>query len=69
MSLVMLASVGLQPISQAVTGALMKLSLAGLFYSTGILMVLVALWLAFQPATRTVHVNLANSVTNPGGTP
>jgi MFS family permease len=55
MSLVMLASVGLQPVSQALTGAVIKLSLGGLFFGAGILMLLVAFWLAFQPATRAIH--------------
>lgn len=59
MSLVMLAGVGLVPISQALSGALIKLSLAGLFVGAGILMVLVALWLAFQPATRSISQVLA----------
>jgi MFS family permease len=54
MSLVMLASVGLQPVSQAITGALIKVSLSGLFYGAGILMALVALWLAVQPVMRTI---------------
>jgi MFS family permease len=55
MSLVLLAGVGLQPISQALTGALIKLSLTVVFVGTGILMLLVAIWLALQPVTRTIH--------------
>jgi MFS family permease len=62
MSLVMLASLGLQPISQALTGAAIKVSLLGLFAGVGILMMIVALWLAFQPATRTVHQILAETL-------
>jgi hypothetical protein len=54
MSLVLLAGVGLVPISQALTGALIKFSLAGLFAVAGILMLLVASWLAFQPAMRSI---------------
>jgi len=61
MSLVLLAGVGLVPISQALTGALITLSLAGLFAMAGILMLLVALWLAFQPAIRSI-----NQVLEPG---
>jgi MFS family permease len=68
MSLVMLASVGLQPVSQAITGALIKLSLGCLFYGAGILMALVALWLALQPATRTVYESLAEGTAGPSGT-
>ena len=62
MSLVMLASLGLQPISQALTGAAIKVSLAGLFVVVGIFMMFVAIWLAFQPATRTVHQVLTKSL-------
>jgi MFS family permease len=62
MSLVMLASLGLQPISQALTGAAIKVSLAGLFVVVGIFMMFVAIWLAFQPATRTVHQVLTESL-------
>jgi MFS family permease len=66
MSLVMLASVGLQPISQALTGAVIKLSLGGLFYGAGILMALVAVWLAIQPATHSMHQALADVITGGG---
>jgi MFS family permease len=59
MSLVTLAGVGLQPISQALTGAIIKLSLNGLFYGAGILMALVALWLAFQPVIHRFDEMLA----------
>jgi MFS family permease len=55
MSLVMLAGIGLVPISQALTGAFIKLSLTGLFVGAGILMLLVTVWLALQPLTRTIH--------------
>lgn len=53
MSLILLATLGLAPISQALTGALIKLSLFWLFEGAGVFMVLVALWLALQPVTRT----------------
>ena len=67
MSLVMLASLGLQPISQALTGAAIKVSLVGLFAGVGILMMMVAVWLAFQPATRIVHQILAESLAETEG--
>ncbi len=54
MSLVMLAGVGLVPISQALTGAFIKLNLTGLFIGAGIMMLLVAMWLVFQPAIRSI---------------
>ena len=55
MSMVMLAGVGLVPISQALTGAFIKLSLTGLFVGAGSLMLLVTVWMALQPLTRTIH--------------
>lgn len=55
MSLILLAGVGLVPISQALSGAFIKLSLTGLFVGAGILMLLVAIWLALQPVTPTIH--------------
>jgi MFS family permease len=61
MSLVQLAGVGLVPISQALSGAMIKLSLSGLFFGAGILMILVAVWLAGQPATRKINQVLAAS--------
>jgi MFS family permease len=55
LGLVTLAGVGLVPISQALAGGLIKLSLTGLFAMAGILMLLVALWLAGQPARRAIN--------------
>jgi len=55
MGMVMLAGVGLVPISQALTGAFIKLSLTGLFVGAGGLMLLVTVWMALQPLTRTIH--------------
>jgi MFS family permease len=49
MSLIMLASYGLVPISQALSGALIKMSLTGLFVGAGISMLLLAFWLGVQP--------------------
>ncbi len=69
MSLVMLAGVGLQPISQALTGALIKLSLGGLFFGAGILMLLTAVWLGLQPATRTAHQVFGDKYANPATEP
>ncbi len=67
MSLVMLAGVGLVPISQAMAGGLIKLSLEFVFIGAGVLMALVAGWLAFQPITRTIHELLAEPPTAPAG--
>jgi MFS family permease len=50
MSLAMLAGAGLVPVSQALTGGLLKLSLTGVFLGAGGLVLVAALWLALQPA-------------------
>ena len=49
MSMVMLSSTGLVPISQAISGAVSKWSLTALFASAGVLILLVTLWAAPQP--------------------
>jgi MFS family permease len=49
MSLVMVASYGLLPLSQALAGALSKWSLNMLFILSGAAMILLAAWSAFQP--------------------
>jgi MFS family permease len=48
MSLVMLASMGLAPLSQALTGFVIRYSLPALFIGSGILMILTAGWLALR---------------------
>jgi MFS family permease len=53
MSMVMLAGNGLVPISQAISGAVIKWNLEALFVSAGALVVLVALWAATQPGLKT----------------
>ncbi len=52
MSLVMLANVGLGPVSQAVSGAVSKISLEALFFGAGALILLTALWSTLQPALK-----------------
>ncbi|MFZ6028926.1 MAG: MFS transporter [Chloroflexota bacterium] len=59
MSMVMLAGSGLVPISQALSGALIKWSLEALFVSAGVLIVLVSLWTAMQPGLRIFSEGLA----------
>jgi MFS family permease len=54
MGLVLFAGVGLVPVSQALVGGLLKLSLDGVFLVAGLLMILLAFWLAAQPATRVI---------------
>jgi len=53
MSMVMLAGNGLVPISQAISGAVIKWNLEALFVSAGALIVLVSLWAATQPGLKT----------------
>jgi len=53
MSMVMLAGNGLVPISQAISGAVIKWNLEALFVSAGALVVFVALWAATQPGLKT----------------
>jgi len=53
MSMVMLAGNGLVPISQAISGAVIKWNLEILFVSAGALIVLVSLWAATQPGLKT----------------
>ena len=63
MSIVMLSNIGLTPISQAVAGAVSKWTLTGLFVSTGSLIVLLALWIAAQPALRILSQNMVDAST------
>lgn len=50
MSLLMLSSAGLVPVSQAISGAVITWNLTLLFVLAGGLIVLVTIWTAFQPA-------------------
>jgi MFS family permease len=58
MSMVMLSSTGLVPISQAISGAVSKWSLTALFASAGALILLVTLWAAPQPGLKTFSESL-----------
>lgn len=59
MSLVTLSSIGLVPVSQALSGALSTWNLTLLFVSAGTLIVLMTGWTAFQPALVTFSESLA----------
>jgi MFS family permease len=59
MSMVMLAGSGLVPISQAISGAVIKWSLETMFVSAGILIVLVVLWATSQPGLKVFSEGLA----------
>ncbi len=54
MSLVFFANVGLAPISQTLSGALIKLNLDGLFIGAGIMLVLLAVWALLNPEARSL---------------
>ncbi len=62
MSLVFFANVGLAPISQTVSGALIKLSLDGLFIGAGIMMVLLGVWARLSPDARSVGQGMLQTV-------
>ena len=59
MSMVMLAGSGLVPISQALSGAVIKWSLETLFVAAGVLLVLVAIWMTMQPGLRIFSAGLS----------
>ncbi len=60
MSMVMLAGNGLVPISQAISGALIKWNLEILFIAAGFLIVLVAIWAAMQPGLKKFSEDLTS---------
>jgi DHA3 family macrolide efflux protein-like MFS transporter len=59
MSLLMLASAGLLPVSQAIAGAVSTWNLTLLFVAAGGLMVLMTGWTALQPALVTFSESLS----------
>ncbi|HEX9387928.1 MAG TPA: MFS transporter [Anaerolineales bacterium] len=59
MSLLILSSTGLVPISQAISGVVSKWDLNALFVAAGTLVLLVTLWAAFHPELKTLSENLA----------
>jgi MFS family permease len=61
MSLLMLSSAGLVPVSQAISGAVITWNLILLFVLAGGLIVLVTIWTAFQPALVTFSEGLSTS--------
>jgi MFS family permease len=58
MSILMLSNTGLTPISQAISGAVIKWDLNLLFVSAGALVLLITLWTAFQPGLVTFSESL-----------
>lgn len=66
MSLVNLASVGLQPLSMALAGFLLKWDMTGLFVGAGTIMVVVVFASVFSPAVRAM--GLIPEAAHPGNT-
>lgn len=62
MSLLVFASNGLWPVSQAISGAVIKWDLNLLFISAGTLVLIVVVWMAFQPGFRVFSESLASQV-------
>lgn len=60
MSMILLSNLGLAPLSQAISGAVAKWSLTGLFAGTGLLLVVVAVWTSFQPELKQFAAELAD---------
>jgi MFS family permease len=52
MSLLYFSNIGLNPLSKALAGGIVKLSLGALLGGAGILLLLVAVWIPLQPAFR-----------------
>jgi MFS family permease len=59
MSILMLCSTGLVPVSEAISGAVIKWDLTLLFVSAGVLIWLVMLWTVFQPGLQAISESLA----------
>jgi MFS family permease len=60
MSLFMLSNIGLIPVSQALSGALIRWDLNALFLAAGALVLLVTAWMVFQPALTLFSESLAS---------
>lgn len=59
MGILMLASMGLVPLSQTISGFISRWNLTGMFVISGGLTLLVALWATFQPALRGLSSEMA----------
>jgi len=58
MGMVLFANLGLVPVSQAISGFLIKLSLNGLFIGAGVLTIAIAAWMLFTPTTRLISAEM-----------
>ncbi|MGE5376137.1 MAG: MFS transporter [Bacteroidota bacterium] len=66
MSMTSLAGMGLIPLSQAIAGTVSKWNLTALFALSGSLLVLVSVWLAFQPGLRLLSDQMLESSVTTG---
>lgn len=64
MSLVMFANFGLIPVSQALSGLFIKLSLEGLFLGAGLLMIALAAWTALNHEAQSLGESLVSPAAN-----
>jgi MFS family permease len=69
MSIFMLSNTGLIPVSQAISGAVSKWDLSLLFVGAGVLVVLMTVWMAFQPELRIFSESLASARSGEAGAP
>ena len=58
MSLVYLANLGLAPISQALAGVIIKLNFEAVFWGSGFLLIILAIWMYFTPAARSLGAQM-----------
>ena len=65
LSMMMFASVGLIPVSQALCGALIKLSLPGLFLGAGIILTVINLIVATRPSIRNMGLAIVDKASEP----
>jgi len=61
MGMVLFANLGLVPVSQAISGFVIKLSLNGLFIGAGMLTIAIATWMLLTPATRLITLGMAKA--------
>ena len=67
MSLFVFASSGLVPVSQAISGLVSKWNLTLLFTIPGTLVLLIAVWMVFDPGLKALSISLSGvSLKNPG---
>jgi len=61
MGMVLFANLGLVPVSQAISGFVIKLSLNGLFIGGGVLTIAIAAWMLLTPATRLITLGMGRA--------